>query len=400
ISGYLSTVGRVFFTGEVSSTAYTLTATVQSATAGLVRSARTAQAALLTSPSGTSGSATVLTAPVLNLPATFAAQASSGSLNIPNLVGNGTTPVRVVLAVDAGPAASTPTLSSVVGNGLVDGVTVSGSESAQVILSGTAAAVSSYLATPDRIRFNAAASGVPYRLTATVQALADSVVQSAVSAHASITTIAAPQAVPALTVPASFSALNVSAGVHSGEIRMQGAVGTGGETLTVALAVSGGTLTGASGTAEGVTVAGSGTQRITLTGSAAAISGYLNTANRVVFSGASSSTPYGLVVTAQNIDSAGNIRSASTSKAVVLTFSTSNDVTATADIVSGGGSITIISSRSVMIDGTADIRTSAGGTIDIEAREGEILQSPTSVILSTGTAASARLVAKTNVTLG
>ena len=69
------------------------------------------------------------------------------------------------------------------------------------------------LAAADRLRFNATASGVPYRLTATVQSPVDNVIQTAVSAHATVTTVATPQAVPALTVPASFSALNVSGGV-------------------------------------------------------------------------------------------------------------------------------------------------------------------------------------------
>ncbi|NDB19045.1 MAG: hypothetical protein EB027_07300 [Actinobacteria bacterium] len=94
------------------------------------------------------------------------------------------------------------------------------------------------------------------------------------------------------------------------------------------------------------------------------------------------------------------VRSAVTAKAVVLTFNTTSDVTASADIVSAGGSISIISSRNVTLLGTADLRTSAGGSIEVEAREGEIYQGADSVILSTGSAAAARLSAKTNITVG
>jgi hypothetical protein len=104
--------------------------------------------------------------------------------------------------------------------------------------------------------------------------------------------------------------------------------------------------------------------------------------------------------TAVSADGSGSILI----QAGVTAGNTTSDIAASADIVSGSGNISVIAARSVSLTGTADIRTTSaaatGGSIDVQAGTGSITQSATSLILSTGASATARLLAATDVTVG
>lgn len=181
------------------------------------------------------------------------------------------------------------------------------SSGSSISLTGTEAALSTYLSTANKLVFNGTAGSYGLTLKAQAKAndqvLAETVKTVAVTAAqlpALVTSGAASaSAAPTLALPSSFTVLS-----SNGEIKLaSGAVGAGSETLTVVLALSGGTATGAlslssalgNGSTEGVTSAGSGTATLTLSGTASALSAYLNTADRIRFNGAASATPYTLV---------------------------------------------------------------------------------------------------------
>ncbi|WP_416546172.1 hypothetical protein ACHEXK_11130 [Limnohabitans sp. DCL3] len=89
---------------------------------------------------------------------------------------------------------------------------------------------------------------------------------------------------------------------------------------------------------------------------------------------------------------------------LIQTLGAGTDITVNADIVSGGGNVSVLAARSVSLTGTADIVTSStgagNGSIDVLAGTGSITQSATSMLQSTGATASARLLAATDVTVG
>ena len=107
---------------------------------------------------GTSGVETPALAPTLNIPSSFSTPAVNGELRFANAVGTGTDIVTVVLAVRGGPTGAAPTLSSALGNGVANDVTVSGNATSTLTLTGTASAVSTYLTASNRILFNGTAS--------------------------------------------------------------------------------------------------------------------------------------------------------------------------------------------------------------------------------------------------
>ena len=100
--------------------------------------------------------------------------------------------------------------------------------------------------------------------------------------------------------------------------------------------------------------------------------------------------------TAVSANGSGNI--------LIQALGAGTDITANADIVSGSGNVSALAARSVSFTGTADIRTTStaagSGSIDVLAGTGSIAQSATSVFLSTGATATARLLAATDVTVG
>ncbi|NDB19008.1 MAG: hypothetical protein EB027_07105, partial [Actinobacteria bacterium] len=295
VSTYLNTAGRVLFSGQASNTSYTLSATVQSVVSGVVRSARTAQAALTSVQlmTGANGSVTPLAPPTLNLPSAITTLAANGPIRIAlpttptlsdGLVGTSTTDtVTVVMAVSGGPSDAAPRLSSALGNGLAEGVTVGGNDSSTLTLTGTASAISNYFNIADRILFNGAASTTAYSLAVTVQSRDGATVRSATTSTAALTSVASGTAAVTGTAQAAAApvlnlAANLSAPSTNGELRISNLAGTGTETVTVLLALSGGpagaspapTLTVTS-VAAGVAVTGSGTAALTLSGTAASI---------------------------------------------------------------------------------------------------------------------------------
>ncbi|MFO0447295.1 MAG: beta strand repeat-containing protein, partial [Pseudomonadota bacterium] len=104
----------------------------------------------------------------------------------------------------------------------------------------------------------------------------------------------------------------------------------------------------------------------------------------------------GVAGTAVSANGSGNI--------LIQALGAGTDITANADIVSGSGNVSVLAARSVSFTGTADIRTTStgagSGSIDVLAGTGSIAQSATSVFLSTGETATARLLAATDVTVG
>ncbi|MFM8557729.1 MAG: beta strand repeat-containing protein, partial [Betaproteobacteria bacterium] len=331
ISAYLNAANRIAFTGTSSATPYVLSVTAQSMTGSAVTAASTAQIALVTT--GAAGTATPIVAPTLNLPASFSTPAINGEVRIANAVGTGTDVVTVVLAVRGGPAGAAPTLSSALGNGLSNEVTVSGNATSALTLTGTASAVSTYLSAANRILFNGPASSTTYTVTATAQRISGGVVQSATSSQALLTSIVSGTAAASgsaqsfapltLNAPTSLTALSVN-----GQIRFAGAVGDSSEPLTVVLALSGGpnnptpapSLVAVD--AGGVSVAGSGPGTLSLSGTATALTSFLvSSTGGVRFNGQASQTAYTLTTTVQSA-TAGVIRSARSATASLTSIQT------------------------------------------------------------------------------
>jgi hypothetical protein len=101
---------------------------------------------------------------------------------------------------------------------------------------------------------------------------------------------------------------------------------------------------------------------------------------------------------AVSADGSGNVLLQTT------TSGAGSSIIANADVSSGSGNVSVLATASVSFTLSADIRTtstgSGSGSIDVEATAGSITQHATSVFLSTGSAAQARLRAGTNVTVG
>ena len=186
LSDYLSTADRISFTGSASSTAYTLTVTVQSLAGDLVQSATTAQAdltsvdALATGPG--SGQANALSAPTITMPSSFTLLASDGQLTMPAAALGSGSGLRTLVLSSSGGSLSAVGLSG-------SGVTASGSGTAALTLSGTQSALSGYLAAAGNLVFNGTA-GQSYTLTATVQVISSGLVQSASSRVTSVNVVA------------------------------------------------------------------------------------------------------------------------------------------------------------------------------------------------------------------
>ena len=108
----------------------------------------------------------------------------NGELRFANAIGDSSETLTVVMSVAAGPTGGNPTLTV---NGSDVAVTVGGSASASLTLSGTASALKNFLDTPGRILFNGVVSSTTYTLTASLQRLSDGVVRAAVTAVASMT---------------------------------------------------------------------------------------------------------------------------------------------------------------------------------------------------------------------
>jgi len=100
--------------------------------------------------------------------------------------------------------------------------------------------------------------------------------------------------------------------------------------------------------------------------------------------------------TAISANGSGNI--------LIQALAAGTDITVNADVMSTSGNISVLAARSVIFTYTSDIRTSStsasSGSIDIVAGTGAITQSATSLFLSSGVTATARLLAATSITVG
>ena len=82
---------------------------------------------------------------------------------------------------------------------------------------------------------------------------------------------------------------------------------------------------------------------------------------------------------------AGTAVSASGSGTVLIqTLDVAADVTVRADVVSGTGSISVLSVRSVTFDTGADIRTSAGGTVTVRGTNGDVTMPDSTIVTGSG----------------
>jgi hypothetical protein len=287
---------------------------------------------------GASGASSLLAAPTLNLPASITTLAANGSIRVTlpttptltdGLVGTSTTDtLTVIMAVSGGPSGAVPKLSSALGNGTNEGVTVAGNDSGTLTLTGTAVAISNYINVAERILFNGPASTTAYALSVTVQSRDGSTVRSAVSSTAALTSVASGN--PATTGNAQLAGaptLNLAASLSvpsvGGELRLANLAGTSTESVMVLLSLSGGPASpspaptlSTPALVSSISVAGAGTNALTLTGTATAISTFLNTAGNVLFSGQASNTSYTLTATVQSV-TAGVVRSARTAQATL-----------------------------------------------------------------------------------
>ncbi|MEI7785372.1 MAG: PA14 domain-containing protein, partial [Betaproteobacteria bacterium] len=238
-------------------------------------------------------------------PSTAAAVVYSGTpIRLGAVAGDGT--VTLTVATSGG------TLTNAAGNGSSAGVTSTGSGSSFVSLSGTASAVNAYLTDTGRLSLNAIPGS--YTLTVTASGADGTSVKRStvtVTSPAAVAGTAVVSAVPALTLPGTFTVLDSNGQLTFGS----GALGAGTEARTLVLGSSGGTLSANSLSGTGVTASGSGTAALTLSGTQSALSTYLATAGNLLFNG-SAGQNYTLTATAQVI-SGGLVQSATTRQATV-----------------------------------------------------------------------------------
>ena len=162
---------------------------------------------------------------------------SNGEIRFDPALGASSEMRTLVFTVSGGPSGVNAWLAS---GGAGTGVSVMGSGSSRLAITGTAADINAYLTTTG-IRFNGPASATAYDLKATVQRLgSDGVVRSAATASTAVTSVqvvnsASPVTVaaPTLSLPAVLTVLPAN-----GEIRLSNAVGAGSDPLTVGGGVS------------------------------------------------------------------------------------------------------------------------------------------------------------------
>ncbi len=306
LSTYLATAGKLVFSGSAGS--YTLTVQAQSAS-GADRIVKTAAITAL-APLGATGTANTAAAlPSLALPATLTVPRINGEIRFANAIGDSSEILTLVMSVAEGPVSGNPTLTV---NGNDVAVTVAGSASSSLTLSGSASALRSFLDTPGRILFNGAASSTAYTLTASLQRLDVGVVRAAVTAVASLTavlpatgTTSGRATAPVLALPetlfaggASGNGIQFVSGVVSANdanavltlnLTLSGGP-SASATLSSSLFAQGQTSHTASATgAGGVASAYDAVNRVlTLSGTAAALNAYLQTSGRVLLSGSAS----------------------------------------------------------------------------------------------------------------
>ncbi|NDB19044.1 MAG: hypothetical protein EB027_07295, partial [Actinobacteria bacterium] len=131
--------------------------TAQRLSGEIVESTRTATATITssaTAPVANSGAAVAQTPLALMVPANWVVSANNGEIRLAGAVNTGTDTLTVVLAVSGGPTGATPTLTASAGNGASGNITLSGSGTANLSLTGTASDLRTFLAAADQIRFN------------------------------------------------------------------------------------------------------------------------------------------------------------------------------------------------------------------------------------------------------
>jgi hypothetical protein len=133
----------------------------------------------------------VIAPPTFNLPNAFTVLAVNGEIRLSaGSLGTGSQVITVLFTIGGGPSGSVPTLSSSLGDGLSGGVTVGGSGSNTISLTGTAGNLSNYLSTVNRILFNGTASVTPYILIGLAQQISSGgFVESQSSAQAIVTSV-------------------------------------------------------------------------------------------------------------------------------------------------------------------------------------------------------------------
>jgi hypothetical protein len=282
--------------------------------------------------SGNTVSASAVSLPTLNLPSTLTVATSNGQITLAaGALGIGEVTRTVVISTTGGNLSAT---------NLGSGVTATGSATnvSTITLTGTEQALSTYLATAGRVVFTGDAN--TYTLTVKAQAYSAEQLTGQTVKTMALTSVvvpvlgatgsASPTASPSVTLPASFSVLD-----SNGEIRFANAVSfsQGGETLNLLLSLSDGpvgaspslssslfasgatshdgTAPGASGVAASYNAAA---RTMTLSGTAADLSAYLNVAGRLLFNGTASATTYTLTATVQR-DVVGVVQSAASAKA-------------------------------------------------------------------------------------
>ncbi len=93
-----------------------------------------------------------------------------------------------------------------------------------------------------------------------------------------------------------------------------------------------------------------------------------------------------------------------TGNVLLQTLGALKDITVNADILSTNGNVSVLAAQALGFAADANVRTASlaagNGSIDLEAGTGAITMHASSVLLSTGASATARLVAATSVTVG
>jgi hypothetical protein len=258
------------------------------------------------SGSSTIAIAAVNDAPVLGVPATFAATEDAtatlsgiGLTDVDSSAGN----LTVTMTVEQGTLVAPPAA----------GVAISGSPGASVVLTGTATALTAYLAAPNMRYTPVANFSGNLNLTVTANDGGNSGSGGArTDTEVPVLQVAAVNDSPTLTAPQQIPITLIGSGPISGIVA--GDIDVASGSMTQTLSVPEGTL--AASSQGGVSVVGSGTQNLVLSGTLAALNGFYAPTPRVTYTQAASpslSIPLSIQISDNGGSGSGGARTASAS---------------------------------------------------------------------------------------
>ncbi|WP_200820139.1 MULTISPECIES: putative Ig domain-containing protein, partial [unclassified Azospirillum] len=312
---------------------------------------------------GTGGPLSASSSVTLNVTAVNDAPSinAPGSLTVTEDVATALTGISFA-DVDAGTGTVTVTLS--VGAGSLtaaggNGVNVTGSGSGTLTLSGSLAAINSFV-NAGSVRFQTAANSTASQtLAITINDGGNTGTGGPLSASSSVTlNVTAVNDAPSITAPGSLTVTENVATALTGISFADVDAGTG--TVTVTLSVGAGSLSATGGNGIGVTGSGSGT--LTLSGSLAAINSFVNAGSVRFQTAANSTASQTLAITINDGGNSGTGGPLTASSSVTLNVTAVND----APSITAPTTITVTEDVAAVLTGISFSDVDAGtGTVTV-----------------------------------